>query len=162
MASFTVYLSVGSNIGEKLDNCQRGIRALARFSTITGQSPFYRTEPVDYRDQDWFVNAVVRIETELLPEALLAELKRIQKKSGRKKETIRFGPRTLDLDILLINDLVLETPELVVPHPRMNQRRFVLKPMCDIDSDIIHPVLNETIANLLARLDENGQALGRL
>ncbi len=145
-----------------MDNCQGGIRALTRFSKITGQSHFYQTEPVDYRDQDWFVNAAVRIETELVPEALLAELQCIQKEQGREKQTIRFGPRSLDLDILMIDDLVLDTPALSVPHPRMHQRRFVLKPMCDIQSDIIHPVLKETVEHLLDRLDEEGQKLTRL
>ena len=149
-------------MGTKEENCREGILRLSRIAAISAQSPFYRTEPVDYRDQDWFVNAAVCIRTELEPRELLVKLQAIQTELGRKKDTVRFGPRLLDLDILMVDDLVIKTPQLTVPHPRMHQRRFVLQPMCDIDPNIVHPVLKETVTVLLERLDEEGQALVRM
>jgi len=154
-----VYISIGSNLGDKLANCQHGIDALARTmqTVLVAQSTFYRTEPVDYLDQDWFVNAVVVIETRLDPMQLLADLKSIQAAAGRTQTHVRFGPRILDLDILLYGEKILATPELEIPHPRLHKRRFVLQPICDIDPKIVHPVLNVSMQTLLNRLDENDQ-----
>ncbi len=155
----SAYISIGSNLGDKLANCQFGIDALARttHTVLIAQSPFYRTAPVDYLDQDWFVNAVIAIETRLDPKPLLAELKSIQSAAGRTREHVRFGPRILDLDILLYGNQVLATPELNIPHPRLHKRRFVLQPMCDIDPGIVHPVMNVSMQTLLNRLDANDQ-----
>ena len=154
-----VYLSVGSNLGDKLDNCLKGIGALTESgeSTLCRVSRFYRTSPVDYLDQDWFVNAALEITTGLAPETLLAQLIAIQQRMGRKEDTIRFGPRMLDLDILLYGDRVLDSPRLILPHPRMHKRAFVLQPICDIDPTIIHPVLGKTMGMLLNALDDDGQ-----
>jgi 2-amino-4-hydroxy-6-hydroxymethyldihydropteridine diphosphokinase len=154
-----VYLSVGSNLGDKLDNCLKGIAALTESgeSTLLKASRFYRTSPVDYTDQAWFVNAAVKIATSLSPETLLAELITIQQRMGRKADAIRFGPRVLDLDILLYDDRVLQSPRLIVPHPRMHKRAFVLQPICDIDPLIIHPVLGKTMGVLLKALDDEEQ-----
>jgi 2-amino-4-hydroxy-6-hydroxymethyldihydropteridine diphosphokinase len=124
---------------------------------ITGRSRMYRTEPVDVTDQDWFVNGVIRIETGLDPLELLARLQSVQRRAGRPDESVRFGPRVLDLDILLYGGLVMEDPRLTLPHPRMHRRRFVLKPLCDIDADTLHPVLGQTAGTLLAALSEDGQ-----
>lgn len=157
----TVYISVGSNIGDKLANCKSGIEALACSgeNLLRKVSGFYRTEPVDFKDQDWFVNAAVRITTSLDPLALLKELQAIQLSAGRQKSRVRFGPRILDLDIIFFDDRIINTPDLIVPHPRMHKRRFVLQPICDIDSSIIHPVIKKNIQDLLDDLDDNGQGV---
>ena len=157
----TAYISVGSNLGNKIENCHNGIAVLTRSgkARLVDQSPIYRTEPVDYLNQDWFVNFVVKIETESDPLSLLDTLKSIERKAGRVKNTIRFGPRILDLDIILFNDLVLDDPRLMIPHPRMHKRRFVLKPICDIDPDMEHPVLHRSMRSLLDDLDEKEQRI---
>ena len=161
MPNHIALISVGSNIGDKLLNCRRGIDALTAEgrSVLTGRSHFYRTEPVDYRDQDWFVNAVIKIETRSEPADLFRELKQVEKDFGRKKDAIRFGPRILDLDILLYDQLIVETVDLIIPHPRMHQRRFVLQPMCDIDSHMVHPVLKKDMQSLRDALGENEQRI---
>lgn len=157
----TVYLSVGSNMGDKLANCKTGIDALSRYriGSRVECSAFYRTEPQDLKDQDWFVNAVVKVTTPLDPFMLLKALQSIQSETGRKESTIRFGPRVLDLDILLFDDQVIDSPDLVIPHPRMHKRRFVLKPICDIDPLIIHPGLHRNMQSLLDRLEDDGQGV---
>ena len=156
-----VYLSVGSNMGDKRRSCSDGLAALDRpdASRLLAVSPYYCTEPVDYTDQDWFVNAVAKIATRHEPPELLAELQRIQRQAGRRGDAVRFGPRILDLDILLFDDLVMESPELVIPHPRMHKRHFVLKPFCDIEPHIIHPVLGRSIRSILDGLDTAAQRI---
>jgi 2-amino-4-hydroxy-6-hydroxymethyldihydropteridine diphosphokinase len=157
----TVFISVGSNLGDKLGNCRRGIERLCADGAVrlTGRSRDYRTEPVDFTDQDWFVNCVVRVETALPPLELLDRLQAVQHAAGRTVDAVRFGPRVLDLDILLCDDMVCDEGRIVLPHPRMAQRRFVLKPMCDIDPDVRHPVLRKTVARLLSELGEGQEVL---
>ena len=160
MHQHTAYIAFGSNLGDKLANCREAMAALGATDGIRllARSAFYRTEPVDYLDQAWFVNAVARIETHLQPLDLLAALQTIETAAGRtRKGAVRFGPRTLDLDIVFYDDLVLDTPELVLPHPRMHKRRFVLKPMCDINPQVLHPVLQRNVQDLLDSLAESGQ-----
>jgi len=142
-------------MGDKLSYCENSIFFLEKSgrSLITGQSPFYRTEPVDYKDQDWFVNAVVRIKTSLSPDELLKEINSIEINAGRVRNNVRFGPRTLDMDILFYDDLILNSSCLTLPHPRMHKRRFVLQPLCDIEPDILHPVFKTDVKNLLKKLD---------
>lgn len=153
------YISVGSNIGDKLANCRKGIAALGADGRcdILAQSRFYASEPVDFADQEWFVNAVVKLETGHDPFELLNQIQSIQRMAGRKTDPIRFGPRILDLDILLYDDRIISSQRLVVPHPRMHKRRFVLKPICDIDPEIIHPVLKMQMRVLLERLGGENQ-----
>jgi 2-amino-4-hydroxy-6-hydroxymethyldihydropteridine diphosphokinase len=155
------YISVGSNLGHKLANCRQGIATLTRLADtrLIDQSRIYRTEPVDYLDQDWFVNYVVKIETALDPLPLLDTIKSTERAAGRVGDTIRFGPRVLDLDIILYDDAVLDDSRLTIPHPRMHKRRFVLKPICDIAPDMNHPVLQRTMLFLLENLDEQGQRI---
>jgi 2-amino-4-hydroxy-6-hydroxymethyldihydropteridine diphosphokinase len=157
----TAYISVGSNLGRKLENCRKAITALTCCGTcrLIDQSPVYQTEPVDYRDQDWFVNYAVKIETTLDPFSLLDTLKSIERDAGRARDAVRFGPRVLDLDIILYDAMVVDTLKLVIPHPRMHKRHFVLKPICDIDPDIIHPVFRQTMQSLLEGLDVTGQRI---
>ena len=157
----TAYLSVGSNLGDKLNNCLRGIQALDSeiAPELLACSRFYRTSPVDYADQDWFVNAAVMIATVLQPADLLDRLIAIQQSLGRKAAAIRFGPRVLDLDILLYDDSIIRTPTLEIPHPRMHKRAFVLQPMCDINPTIVHPGLGKSVADLLASLDDDDQQI---
>ena len=161
MERHIVYICVGSNIGDKVRNCQEGIDTLTRNGTarLKVRSGFYRTEPVDYKDQDWFVNVVAKIETGLTPFDLLKVLKEIERKVGRTSDTVRFGPRILDMDIILYDDLILETSELVIPHPRMHKRSFVLTPLCAIGSDIVHPVLGKDMKCLRDNLKDKEQGV---
>jgi len=163
MEKQTAYISVGSNMGSKLDNCKNGLECIADSgkSTIIDISPFYKTEPVDYIKQNWFVNAVAKIETLLEPFALLDELKSIERKAGRTQDIIRFGPRVLDLDIILYNDSIIKLSGLAVPHPRMHKRRFVLQPVCDIDEKIVHPLLKKEMKWLLDSLDDSRQEIAQ-
>jgi len=160
-AFHTAYICVGSNLGDKLANCRRGVAELTHdaASRLVAQSPVYRTEPVDFTDQDWFVNFVVKIKTGLTPMALLDTLQGIEQQAGRKRDTVRYGPRLLDLDVIFYDALVITHPRLVIPHPRMHKRRFVLKPVCDIDPHINHPVLHRTVQSLLNDLDETEQKI---
>jgi 2-amino-4-hydroxy-6-hydroxymethyldihydropteridine diphosphokinase len=156
-----VFISVGSNLGDALDNCLKGIAALTEAGTtsLRAVSRFYRTAPVDYTNQDWFVNAAVLIDTHLEPLALLDRTMAIQQRMGRKQNAIRFGPRLLDLDILLYDDRVMVAPRLEIPHPRMHKRAFVLQPICDIDPTVIHPVLKRSMGDLLDALDDDSQQI---
>ncbi|RPH52009.1 MAG: 2-amino-4-hydroxy-6-hydroxymethyldihydropteridine diphosphokinase [Desulfobacteraceae bacterium] len=159
MEKHTAYISAGSNIGDKLLNCKKGISDLAGSgaAVIKAWSRFYKTSPVDYKDQDWFVNAAVKIETELDPSDLLKEMFSIQTKAGRRFDTVRFGPRILDLDIILYDSAIVNSPGLTIPHPRMHKRRFVLEPLCDIDPAVVHPVLKKNLKCLLDSLDDDEQ-----
>lgn len=158
------YISIGSNIGDKLLNCQNGIAALTRSgeSVLLAQSPFYMTEPVDYENQDWFVNVAVKIGTSLDPFQLMDRLKAIERKAGRTEDGIRFGPRILDMDIIFYDAAAIRLPGLSVPHPRMHQRRFVLKPICDIAPDFVHPILKQDMQFLLANIHHNHQRIVQL
>jgi len=161
MANHIAYISVGSNIGNKLENCQKGVAALISSGSteILQHSRIYKTDPVDYTEQDWFINYAVKIQTVLDPFQLLCTLNAIERRSGRMVDKIRFGPRVLDMDIILYNDLVLHSAKLIIPHPRMHKRRFVLKPICDIDPEITHPILKKSMQYLLDSLNDNGQGV---
>ncbi len=157
--SFPVYISLGSNLGDRRGNCRKGIEALAAAEgcRVVKQAPCYRTSPVGFAEQDWFVNTVVKAETALAPEALLFRLKAIEADAGRKPAAVRFGPRVLDMDILLFADRIVKAGGLSIPHPRMHERRFVLVPFCDIDPEVVHPVLGLSVRELLRRLNEEEQ-----
>jgi 2-amino-4-hydroxy-6-hydroxymethyldihydropteridine diphosphokinase len=154
-----VYLSVGSNSGQRRKFCEFGVEKLSESgkAKVLGRSRLYETEPVGFKDQGWFLNFVLKIETMLKPSELLELLKSIEAQSGRDFDQVRFGPRTLDLDILFYDDMILESAELTVPHPRMHERRFVLKPLCDLNPDVVHPVLKKNARRLLDELAENEQ-----
>jgi 2-amino-4-hydroxy-6-hydroxymethyldihydropteridine diphosphokinase len=153
----TVYLSLGSNIGDRAANLKAAIAALADEGVIVRKvSSFYETEPVDYLQQDWFLNCVVEGETELPGGTLLAKLRAIETRMGSKK-VIAKGPRILDIDILLYGDETIATPELQIPHPRMTQRRFVLVPLAEIAPDLSHPSWHASVKDLLAATTDRSE-----
>ena len=155
----TVYISVGSNMGDSLENCRKALAGLDATDTVrvSSVSRFYHTAPMEYSDQPWFVNAAAVIQTSLDPVQLLALLKSFEIQFGRKKDGIRFGPRPLDFDIIFYNDMVMNTPELEIPHPRMHNREFVLRPICDLAPDLMHPVFDKGICQLLDELKPQNQ-----
>jgi 2-amino-4-hydroxy-6-hydroxymethyldihydropteridine diphosphokinase len=158
------FVGVGANLGDPLAACRGGIAAIAadRIGRIAAVSRFYRTAPQDYAAQDWFVNAVAAVETRLGPQALLTRLKPIEARMGRGEGGLRFGPRPIDLDILLYDDRVIDVGALVIPHPRLHKRRFVLQPLCDIAPEMIHPVLKVSMAVLLTGAEIAAQPVALL
>ncbi len=153
---YTVYIGFGSNIGNRLKHIQNAIHALSKTEGITLQeiSSVYKTEPVGYEEQAAFLNGVAAIQTSLSPLPLLHTLKNIETAIGRQHR-IRWGPREIDLDILIYGDLCFQTEKLVVPHPEMHLRRFVLVPLAEIAPNLVHPVFQETIQTLLERLADD-------
>ena len=151
-----VYLGLGSNLGNKLENIKKAISHIKKDLKIIKISPIYKTEPIGYKNQDWFMNCAVEIETKLPPLNLLSFLKSIEKKLKRKK-TVRYGPRTMDIDILFYGDKALTTKILEIPHPRAHRRLFVLEPLMELCSEKVHPKFHLTIKNLQENLRENCQ-----
>ncbi len=157
MGEITIYLSLGSNVGDRATNLLQAIAALQKFGVrVTRQSSFYETEPVDYLDQAWFLNCVVEGQTTLSATALLDELRAIESRMGSKKPFAK-GPRLLDMDILLYGDQTLATPELQVPHPRMTERRFVLVPLAEIVPRLKHPSWVRTVSELAESLADSSE-----
>ena len=156
--SRTAYIGVGSNMGDKVANCLRAMEMVDRMEgcRVEARSPFYRTEPVGVEGQDWYVNAVFSLSTDQDPEELLKGLLAVEAALGRERKE-KWGPRPIDLDILLLGDDVINRPDLTVPHPLMHTRRFVLEPMARLAPDLVHPVLKETMAELLKSEDVRGQ-----
>ncbi len=148
------YIGVGSNLGDSEYNCRQAIALLAGSNMqLQVCSSFYRSEPVGYSPQPHFINAVVRLQTELSANDLLVELKAVEKRLGKDIKE-KWGPRTIDLDILLYDNLIIDDDDLHIPHPRMHMRSFVLMPMLELDPQLIHPVLGISIKELLDKLEK--------
>jgi 2-amino-4-hydroxy-6-hydroxymethyldihydropteridine diphosphokinase len=124
-------------------------------------SSWYLTQPIGLDDPEWFINGVILLETSLSPEGLLAQLLEIEASLGRKR-TVKWGPRSIDLDLLSYDQLIMRRPELTLPHPFLEKRRFVLEPMAEIAPDYVHPILQKTIAKLRDELGVEGQNLVKL
>ncbi|MEA1994291.1 MAG: 2-amino-4-hydroxy-6-hydroxymethyldihydropteridine diphosphokinase [Euryarchaeota archaeon] len=146
-----VFIGIGSNLGNREEHIARALHFLGKRCDIIKKSSLYETAPVGYKDQRSFLNGVVKMETALRPEELLHFLQKIEKKLGRIK-TIKNGPRTIDLDILFYNDIIIDTEELTVPHPKLHKRLFVLEPFNEIEPEFVHPVLKKTVGELRAVL----------
>jgi len=152
----TVYLGLGSNLNDREENLRGALKELngGRIRVVR-TSAVYETKPMYVEDQPSFLNLVAECETDLFPRMLLARLMRIEKALGRER-TIRNGPRTIDIDILLFGKFVIDAPELRVPHPKMHERRFVLEPLAELAADLRHPLMGKTMKELLALLPAQG------
>jgi 2-amino-4-hydroxy-6-hydroxymethyldihydropteridine diphosphokinase len=154
------YLSLGSNVGDRRKHLREAFQRLEAAGQVVLVSSFYETEPVEFTDQEWFLNCVVALETTKTPEQLMTALLQIEREMGRRR-TQNKGPRNIDLDILLFGDLVVDAPELSIPHPTMHLRRFVLEPLAEIAPEAWHPVLKKSARELLGDLPA-GQAVRRI
>lgn len=155
MNSHIVYLALGSNLGDRQENLKQAISSLTPQMTVKAKSHVYETPPWGYADQPKFLNQVVKAETYLEPEPLLKHLKRLEVALGRQT-TFQNGPRLIDIDLLFFDELVLNTPILTLPHPRLHERGFVLLPMMDIAPDLFHPVIQKSIRELAASSNLDG------
>ena len=151
------YLSLGSNIGDREAQLRAALHSLQMQGRMVLVSSIYETEPVDVTDQPWFLNCAAALKTSNSPEQVMAAILQIEQQMGRQRIQ-RKGPRNIDIDILLFDDVVLHSPALTIPHPTMHQRRFVLEPLAEIAPAVQHPVLKKTIQELLDALPP-GQAV---
>jgi 2-amino-4-hydroxy-6-hydroxymethyldihydropteridine diphosphokinase len=155
-----VYLSLGSNVGERETQLRDAQTRLSAIGRLTAESSVYETEPVEMTEQPWFLNSVVAIETDQSPQELMKSILNIEEAMGRRRRQ-KKGPRTIDIDILLFGDTVLDSLAVAVPHPAMHERRFVLEPLAEIAPEMRHPILNKTIRELRDALPP-GQAVRKL
>lgn len=152
------FVGVGSNLGDPAARCAEAVCRISQLSGIKvlRQSSLYRTEPVGFEKQDWFINSVVEIRTVLNPHELLKALQRIEDTMGRTRGE-KWGPRVIDLDILLYGQEIMKEDELAIPHPDLHKRRFVLEPLCEIAPYAIHPVFGVSVHGLTERLDDESR-----
>jgi len=154
------YIAFGSNLGDKNKHCSDAIQMIKNLPgcKIEEQSPFFSTAPVGMKDQDWFVNGVISVKTGLSPHKLISQLHEIETKLGRVRVQ-KWGPRVIDLDIIFFGKEVIHKNGLIIPHPLMHLRKFVLVPMTKISPDLIHPLLGQTMVELLKGLENDDQAI---
>ena len=150
-----VYIGIGSNLGNRQNHCEWAIEQLRQLPStqVTKISSFFETEPVELEDQHWFINAVVEIQTDLSPEELLASCRSLEESLGRVR-AVRYGPRTIDLDLLFYGQQVMNTEELTLPHPRLHERQFVLIPLVEIAPDLFHPVQKASVKSLMDKIPD--------
>jgi 2-amino-4-hydroxy-6-hydroxymethyldihydropteridine diphosphokinase len=154
------YLSLGSNVGNREQNLREAIDRLESAGRVVSVSSSYETEPVEFTEQAWFVNCAVTLETTKTPAQLMTSLLDIEQAMGRRR-TGKKGPRTIDIDLLLFGDTIVDSPALTIPHPAMHERRFVLEPLAEIAPEVRHPILNRTVRELRDALPA-GQAVRKL
>lgn len=150
-----IYLALGANLGDRTSNLRRAIEALPPLVKVLAESPIYETPPWGLADQPKFLNMVIEGETRLPPLELLHFLKQLERDLGRLP-SVRYGPRLIDIDILFYDSLILDTPELALPHPHLHERAFVLVPLADLAPDLVHPTLGKPVSALLAVVDTKG------
>jgi 2-amino-4-hydroxy-6-hydroxymethyldihydropteridine diphosphokinase len=155
-----VYLSLGSNVGDRENQVREAIRRLESVGRVVSVSSFYETEPVEFTEQAWFVNCAVALETDKTPGQLMVAVLQIEGEMGRRRRQNK-GPRAIDIDILLFGDTIIDSPELSIPHPAIQGRRFVLEPLAEIAPEAWHPFLKKTAKELLGELPA-GQAVRRV
>jgi dihydroneopterin aldolase / 2-amino-4-hydroxy-6-hydroxymethyldihydropteridine diphosphokinase len=150
------YIGVGSNIGDRYKNILSAKKEISNSTSshVVKVSKIYETEPVGYLDQDYFLNCIFKVSTVLTPEELLKLLLETEKILKRKR-IIHWGPRTIDLDILFYDTFIFSSPDLIIPHPRLHERMFVIKPLCDLAPDLIHPVLKESCIEISEKLKKS-------
>ena len=149
------YLSLGSNLGDREAQLREAIRRLGELGEVKRVSSFYETEPVEFTDQPWFVNCAVEFDTQLPADELLENLLKIEQQMGRVRNQPK-GPRNIDIDLLLYDQKVIRGPHLKVPHPAMQERRFVLEPLAEIAPELMHPVLKKSVAEMLKEIVHRG------
>lgn len=159
--SETAYLSLGSNVGDRVQNLREAVAKIRESGDVVIVSSLYETEPVEFTEQSWFLNCAVAITMNLAPQELMSRLLEIESEMGRER-TVKKGPRTIDIDIVLFGDQVIDSTELKVPHPMMHERRFVLEPLAEIAAEARHPVLRKSVSELLRELPAEDAVVTRI
>ncbi len=154
----TVYLALGSNVGDRTEHLARAASLLGEGVSIERRAPIYESKPVGKTDQPNFYNTVIEARTDMSPRDLLAFIKKVEGEVGRTPSE-HWGPREIDIDIIFYDDLILQEPDLTIPHPHTEKRDFVLAPLADIAPDMVHPALRKTVSELLAELPRDKKSI---